>query len=107
MIAKTYTQDVENELVALYELGMGLQCVFPELEHNNPEEDNRIRAVRAEAAAVLCAGMTGLNTNYDKEECIIDLIADLLHLAKVCGFDPEKIIETARTHFDDEQTDCS
>ncbi|MEW6657405.1 MAG: hypothetical protein AB1424_01965 [Thermodesulfobacteriota bacterium] len=38
----------------------------------------------------------------DLETSISDLVADLLHLARLNGIDPDHVIETAQIHFDAE-----
>ncbi len=46
--------------------------------------------------------------DHDDLECAIgDLVCDLMHFAAQQGFDPQKIIDTARSHYDIESLEAS
>jgi hypothetical protein len=42
------------------------------------------------------------DSDFDAETGIVDLVADLLHLACEFGIEPDYIIQTATMHFDAE-----
>lgn len=42
-------------------------------------------------------------TGTDREDAVVDLICDLLHLARSDGDDPRAVIDTALMHFEAEE----
>jgi|AntRauTorckE6833_2_1112554.scaffolds.fasta_scaffold85970_2 hypothetical protein len=40
--------------------------------------------------------------NHDKETLIIDLMTDLLHVAENQGMDPDTLLTTIQTHYNEE-----
>jgi hypothetical protein len=56
------------------------------------------KAIDASFGRELYAGETDLET------ALVDLFADLMHKAKVSGFDLDHILSTAREHFEEEDT---
>lgn len=63
---------------------------------------------RAEWAMLACeefAQATGQRTQDELHSIIVDLIADLLHLAEIEGLCSERVITTAQMHFDAERNE--
>jgi Fic family protein len=63
----------------------------------NQELNNEQRAEAAYRAV-----MKYQQSDFDVETGIIDLVADLLHLARENGIEPDYIIHMAQMHFDAE-----
>ncbi|MDX5370364.1 MAG: hypothetical protein LPL29_13410 [Alphaproteobacteria bacterium] len=63
---------------------------------------NAQRAAWAESALFGFAGLTNMNLFEPEEfqDAVADLIADLLHLARMRGLDVDKVIVEARTYYD-------
>lgn len=71
----------------------------PELDRFMGDTRNTHRARWAERCIVLFRHDTGT----DKEDAIADLVADLMHLARQWGQDPEAELVRAREHFRTEE----
>ncbi|MHB8069535.1 MAG: hypothetical protein ACYDIC_16710 [Desulfobaccales bacterium] len=66
---------------------------------DNPEPTiEECAEIGKRALVATCFSMAG----EDLETSISDLVADLLHLARLNNIDPDHIIETAQIHFDAE-----
>ena len=73
---------------------------------SNP--DKAMRAAWASAAVetfrAVCRG-SPLDDRDGMQEAIGDLLADILHLARQEGLDPEAMINTGRMHFEAEESE--
>lgn len=64
---------------------------------------NNERAEWADEALKVFARRTGLNLEVEADDAIGDLICDLLHLAKLRGFDAHKLHARGKANFEHEQ----
>ena len=75
-------------------------------EGEDDDEGPSIEDRRSTALSTLAyyVGDTGerLEDGVDIEDAIVDLLADLLHLAKGYGFTPFTLLQRARMHFETE-----
>lgn len=65
--------------------------------------DNAERAQRGnDALDGYLAAVYGTYTEDDRGNAIVDLIADLMHVAKAVGYDPDYVIERAAEYYAEE-----
>lgn len=69
------------------------------------ELTNRERGELARPALELFRDAHYFNENDSLEDPLCDLIADLLHLARAEGMDPDAQLERARTNFEFEEAE--
>lgn len=65
------------------------------------EPDNEQRAGWAQTAVDAFQAVC----RTDDDSALGDLMANLLHLARAQGLDPERVIDTARMHFEAEEAE--
>ena len=71
------------------------------MSDKNMADTNETRAQRGQIALTACPG-TDPN---DIKASIVDLVADLLHLASQNDIEADYVLGVARTHFDAEMAD--